>query len=447
MEEIAADLVEHYETRTSVLEGKAMVEAMSRDICVSLFDEIIKLRPEWAGTKLTKDGKDIGWNHENGAIRIVMTGTASDRPGLQDHVYSKGQKKRLAKRFKDAKDPLKLVIVRDMWLTGFDAPCCHTMYVDKPMAGHNLMQAIARVNRVFAGKEGGLVVDYIGIAAELKNALKTYTDAKGKGTPTLKAEKALDVLLEKLDVLRGLFQGFDYSNFEGTPAEVLALLSAAANHILGLGDKNEINGKKRFLDAMAAANVAYSLCSTLDGAKELKKELAFLSAISAVLRKFDGVDKKRSAEQKHSALKQILDNAVKAEDVQDIFKMAGLERPNIGLLSDAFVCAPAQTLRATIVVYVAPLHSRRRAADGEEEPGGGAVGTAVARQDQGADADEPGAGEEIQRPTDRSAAEVSQPDDRKLAGDRGDDPDGEGHAGSDEAPRGAGAESGRGGVL
>ena len=212
---------------------------------------------------------------------------------MQDHVYSKGQKKRLAKRFKDAKDPLKLVIVRDMWLTGFDAPCCHTMYVDKPMAGHNLMQAIARVNRVFAGKEGGLVVDYIGIAAELKNALKTYTDAKGKGTPTLKAEKALEVLLEKLDVLRGLFHGFDYSKFEGTPAEVLALLPAAANHILGLGDKNEINGKKRFLDAMAAANVAYSLCSTLDGAKELKKELAFLSAISAVLRKFDGVDKKR----------------------------------------------------------------------------------------------------------------------------------------------------------
>ena len=136
VEEIAADLVEHYETRTSVLEGKAMIVAMSRDICVSLFDEIIKLRPEWAGTKLTKEGKDIGWNHEDGAIRIVMTGTASDRPGLQDHVYSKGQKKRLAKRFKDAKDPLKLVIVRDMWLTGFDAPCCHTMYVDKPMAGH-----------------------------------------------------------------------------------------------------------------------------------------------------------------------------------------------------------------------------------------------------------------------------------------------------------------------
>ncbi len=158
-----------------------------------------------------------------------------------------------------------------------------------------------------------------------------------KAPPTLKAEKALEVLLEKLDVLHGLFHGFDYSKFEGTPAALLAMLPAAANHILGLGDKNEINGKKRFLDAMAAANVAYSLCSTLDGSKELKKELAFLSAISAVLRKFDGVDKKRSVEQKHSALKQILDNAVKAEDVQDIFKMAGLEKPNIGLLSVEFL--------------------------------------------------------------------------------------------------------------
>jgi type I restriction enzyme R subunit len=334
VQEIAADLVEHYETRTSVLEGKAMIVAMSRDICVSLFDEIIKLRPEWAGTKLTKDGKEIGWNHEDGSIRIVMTGTASDKPGIQNHVFSKGQKKRLERRFKDAKDPLKLVIVRDMWLTGFDAPCCHTMYVDKPMAGHNLMQAIARVNRVFKGKDGGLVVDYIGIAAELKNALATYTQAKGKGELTLKAEKALEKLLEKVDVLRGLFHGFDYSQFK---THALKLLPDATNHILGLEKDGERNGKKRYLDAMAAANVAYSLCSTLDGAKALHLELAFFSAIAGVLRKHGTTDKKRSAEQKHSALKQILDNAVKAEDVQDIFQMAGLEKPNIGLLSDEFL--------------------------------------------------------------------------------------------------------------
>ncbi len=301
------------------------------------------------------------------------------------------------------------------------------MYVDKPMAGHNLMQAIARVNRVFAGKEGGLVVDYIGIAAELNNTLKTYTDAKGKGTPSLKAEKAFEVLLEKLDVLRGLFHGFDYSKFEGTPAEVLALLPAAANHILGLGDKNEINGKKRFLDAMAAANVAYSLCSTSDGTKALKKELAFLSAISAVLRKFDGVDKKRSAEQKkHSALMQILDNAVKAEDVQDVFKLAGLATPKIGLLSDAFLedvrRMEKRTWRWSCWSGCCKGRSRRRR------------GRTWCRR-------------RIQRPADRGAAEVSQPDDRKLAGDRGDGPDGGGHAGGDEAPRGAGPESGRGGVL
>jgi type I restriction enzyme R subunit len=334
VQEIAADLVEHYETRTSVLEGKAMIVAMSRDICVSLFDEIIALRPEWAGTKLTKDGKEIGWNHEDGAIRIVMTGTASDKPGIQDHVFSKGQKKRLERRFKDPKDPLKLVIVRDMWLTGFDAPCCHTMYVDKPMSGHNLMQAIARVNRVFKGKDGGLVVDYIGIAAELKNALATYTQAKGKGELTLKAEKALEKLLEKVDVLRGLFHGFDYSQFK---TNALKLLPDATNHILGLEKDGERNGKKRYLDAMAAANVAYSLCSTLDGAKALHLELAFFSAIAGVLRKHGTTDKKRSADQKHSALKQILDNAVKAEDVQDIFQMAGLDKPNIGLLSDEFL--------------------------------------------------------------------------------------------------------------
>jgi type I restriction enzyme R subunit len=334
VEEIARDLVDHYETRTSVLEGKAMVVAMSRDICVRLFDEIIKLRPDWAGTKLMKDGKETGWNPEDGGIRIVMTGTASDRAAMQDHMFSKGQKKRLERRFKDPKDPLKLVIVRDMWLTGFDAPCCHTMYVDKPMSGHNLMQAIARVNRVFKGKDGGLVVDYIGIAAELKKALNTYTQAKGKGELTLKAEKALEVLLEKVDVLRTLFHGFDYSGYK---TNALKLLPDATNHVLGLVKDGERNGKKRFLDAMAAANVAYSLCSTLDGAKALHLELAFFSAIAGVLRKHGMTDKKRTAEQKHSALKQILDNAVKAEDVQDIFKMAGLETPNIALLSDEFL--------------------------------------------------------------------------------------------------------------
>jgi type I restriction enzyme R subunit len=318
IQNIAKDLIEHFEQRTSTLEGKAMIVTMSREICVHLYDALIALRPEWHDP-----------DPEKGMLKIVMTGTASDRELLRPHIYNRSTKKRLEKRFKDSKDPLKLVIVRDMWLTGFDAPCCHTMYIDKPMKGHNLMQAIARVNRVFKDKPGGLVVDYIGIANELKQALKTYTDAKGKGAPTLNAEEAFAILLEKLDIIRSLFHGFDYSKFETAP---YMLLVPAANHILGLED-----GKQRFLDAVLAMNKAYSLCSTLDEAKALHKELAFFSAIKAAIAKFTAVDDKRTREEKDSALKQILDNAIVAEGVADVFQLAGLEKPNIGLLSDEFL--------------------------------------------------------------------------------------------------------------
>jgi len=329
LKEVALDLVAHFEARTSVTEGKGMFVAMSRDICVALFDEIIKLRPQWAGTKLRKDGKETGCNPEDGAIRIIMTGSASDKANLQPHVYTKAQKKRLERRFKDPADPLKMVIVRDMWLTGFDAPCCHTMYVDKPMHGHNLMQAIARVNRVFKNKPGGLVVDYIGIAAELKKALLNYVAAKGKGQLKLDAEVALDILLEKLDVVRAMFHGFDYRKFE---TDALRLLVPAANHLLGLKD-----GKKRFLDVMASVTKAYSLCGTLDEAAALRTEIAFFSAIKAALLKHTTVDRKQTEDEKNSALKQILDNAIIAEGVNDIFALAGLEKPNIGLLSDEFL--------------------------------------------------------------------------------------------------------------
>ena len=326
--EVAADLVAHFETRTGTLEGKAMFVAMSREICVDLFDEITALRPDWAGTKLPDNG---GWNPEDGVVRIIMTGAATDRAALQAHVYTKAQKKRLEKRFKNPDDPLKIVIVRDMWLTGFDAPPCHTMYVDKPMHSHNLMQAIARVNRVFKDKSGGLVVDYIGIAADLKKALRTYTDARGKGQPTLKAEEALRILHEKLDLIYAMFHGFDYSGYETEP---LKLLPLAANHLL---DPDKLpDGKKRFLDVMASVSKAYSLCATLDEAAELKTEVAFYSAIRAVLVK-SNADRQRTEEDKNSALKQILDNAVVSGGVDDIFKLAGLEKPNIGLLSDEFL--------------------------------------------------------------------------------------------------------------
>jgi type I restriction enzyme R subunit len=331
--EVAEDLVNHYETRTSVMAGKAMVVCMSRDICAQMFQAITDLRPEWAGSTINKEksnSDEAGYYSPNdGAVRVIMTGSASDKKALQPHLYSKAQKKDLEKRFKDPADPLKLVIVRDMWLTGFDVPCLHTMYVDKPMRGHNLMQAIARVNRVFKDKPGGLVVDYIGIGNELKHALKTYTEAKGKGSPTNRAEEALAVLLEKLDIVRGMFQGFDYSAYE---TQATALLVPAANHVLGLED-----GKKRFLDNVLAITKAFSLCSTLDEAAELRKEIAFFSAIKSAIIKSTTIDKKRTEEEKNSALKQILDNAIVAGGVADIFDLAGLDKPNIGLLSDEFL--------------------------------------------------------------------------------------------------------------
>jgi type I restriction enzyme R subunit len=325
LRQVARDLIEHFEARISVVDGKAMIVCMSRDICVQLYNAICvgdennpPLRPDWHST-----------DPEQGVIKIVMTGSAADKPALQPHLYSKQVKKRLEARFKDVKDPLKLVIVRDMWLTGFDAPCCHTMYIDKPMKGHNLMQAIARVNRVFKNKPGGLVVDYIGIASELKAALKTYTDAKGKGDPTHDASEALAVLLEKMDVVRGMMHGFDYSAFE---TKAMQLLVPSANHILGLKD-----GKTRFFDTMVAVAKAFSLCGTLDEAGVLRKEIAFFSAIKTAIAKFTSVDKKRSDAEKNSALKQILDNAIVSDGVADVFALAGLDKPNIGLLSDEFL--------------------------------------------------------------------------------------------------------------
>ncbi|WP_286818731.1 type I restriction endonuclease subunit R [Desulfobacter sp. UBA2225] len=318
LKEVAEDLVVHFEVRSEVIPGKGMIVCMSREICVHLYNAITALRPAWHDP-----------DPEKGAIKIIMTGSASDRELLRPHVYSQQVKKRIEKRFKDADDPLQLVIVRDMWLTGFDAPCCHTMYVDKPMRGHNLMQAIARVNRVFKDKPGGLVVDYIGIGNELKQALKDYTDSKGKGAPTLLAEDAYALLLEKLEVVGAMMHGFDYSDYE---TNAVMLLPMVANHILGLDD-----GKKRFLDAMAAITKAFSLCSTLDEAAPLRKEIAFFSAIKAAIIKHTTVDKKRTEEVKNSVLKQILDNAVIAGGVADIFELAGLDKPNISLLSDEFL--------------------------------------------------------------------------------------------------------------
>ena len=318
LEAVAKDIVQHFAARTAALDGKGMIVAMSREICTRLYNAIVALRPDWHSTQ-----------PEKGSIKVIMTGSASDTELLRPHIYNPATKKLLEKRFKNPKDPLKLVIVRDMWLTGFDVPCLHTMYVDKPMRDHNLMQAIARVNRVFHDKEGGLVVDYIGIAAELRRALRNYTENRGKGQPTLDAGEALATLKELMEVARGLLNGFDYSSY-GTQA--VDLLLPAANTILDLED-----GKKRWADAVLKITKAFSLCGTLDEAVPLREEIAFFQAIKAVIVKATTSEKKLSEDRKNAVLKQILDNAIVAEGVEDIFALAGLERPDIGILSDAFL--------------------------------------------------------------------------------------------------------------
>lgn len=318
IKQVAQDLVAHFDERNKAQQGKAMVVAMSREICVHLYNEIIALRPEWHND-----------DPEKGGVKVIMTGSASDKALLRPHIYPKQVKKRLEKRFKDPKDPLQLVIVRDMWLTGFDAPCVHTLYVDKPMKGHNLMQAIARVNRVFKDKQGGLVVDYIGIANELKAALKEYTASSGRGKPTVDAAEAWSLLEEKLDVLRGMLHGFDYSDFATSSHKLIA---GAANHVLGIQD-----GKKRFADTALAMSKAFSLCCTLDEAKAVREEVAFLQAVKVLLTKRDISVKKRSDEEKEQAIRQIIGQAIVSDQVVDIFDAVGLEKPNIGLLDDEFL--------------------------------------------------------------------------------------------------------------
>ena len=320
---VAADLVAHFEERNNAQDGKAMVVAMSREIGVHLYNEITRLRPDWHSD-----------DPELGAIKIVMTGSASDKALLRPHIHSGQVKKRLEKRFKDPQDSLRLVIVRDMWLTGFDAPCVHTLYVDKPMKGHNLMQAIARVNRVFKDKQGGLVVDYIGIGEDLKAAMKEYTASKGRGKPTVDAREALAVMLEKLDVLQAMLHGFDYSGFLTGGHKTLA---GAANHVLGLKSDKERDGKKRFADHALAMSHAFSLCCTLPEAKAHRDEVAFMQAVKVILTKRETSAQRRADEQRDLAIRQIISSAVVSGEVVDIFAAVGLDKPNIGLLDDDFL--------------------------------------------------------------------------------------------------------------
>lgn len=319
---IAADIIDHFEERCNVFEGKGMIVCMSRRIAVELYEEMIKLRPSWDDKELNK-----------GALKVVMTSSSSDPENWQQHHTSKQDRKILGERFKDEKDPLKLVIVRDMWLTGFDVPCLHTMYVDKPMRGHNLMQAIARVNRVFKDKPGGLIVDYIGIATDLKNALATYTASGGKGTPTLDQNEAVATMLEKFEIVEQLFDGFDYKKyFLADTSQKLTIILEAQEHILSLED-----GKNRFTKQVALLSQAFALSVPQLKALEIKDEIGFFQAVKARLTKFEPTGSGKSDVEIETAIRQIVDKAVVSEGVVDIFDAAGIKKPDISILSDDFL--------------------------------------------------------------------------------------------------------------
>jgi type I restriction enzyme, R subunit len=318
---VAQDIVDHFEKRLEALDGKAMVVCMSRRICVGLYRELVRLRPAW------QDQDDA-----EGAIKVVMTGSAADPVDWQPHIRNKSRREALANRFREAADPFRIVLVRDMWLTGFDAPSLHTMYVDKPMRGHGLMQAIARVNRVFKDKPGGLVVDYLGLAHELKAALATYTESGGKGRTALDQDEAVAVMLEKYEVCCGLLHGFDWSKWTtGTPQERLGVLPSAQEHVL-----RQENGKNRYVAAVRELSQAFALAVPHDEAIAIRDDVAFFQAVQAVLAKRAPGDARPEEELDH-AVRQIISRAVAPEGVIDIFAAAGLPKPDISILSDQFL--------------------------------------------------------------------------------------------------------------
>ena len=321
VKQIAEDIVAHFEQRLEVLDGKAMVVCMSRRICIDLYRELARLRPGW-------HDDDDG----NGAVKVVMTGSASDPPEWQQHIRNKPRREALANRFRNPDDPLQVVLVRDMWLTGFDAPSLHTMYVDKPMRGHGLMQAIARVNRVFRDKPSGLVVDYLGLASDLRSAVAAYTESGGTGQTTLDKDEAVAVMLEKYDVCCALFHGFDWSRWTtGTPQERLGLLPAAQDHILAQKDRRE-----RCLQAVRELSQAFALAVPHEETTRIRDDVGFFQAVRAALMKRASGDE-RPEEELDLAVRQIISRAVASEGVMDIFAAAGLDKPDISVLSDEFL--------------------------------------------------------------------------------------------------------------
>ena len=325
---IADDLVKHWEARLEVMDGKAMIVCMSRRICVELYEALRKLRPAWHGN-----------DDDKGVVKIVMTGDKSDPLEWQSHIRSKARRDALAKRFKNPKDPFKIVIVRDMWLTGFDAPCLHTMYVDKPMKSHGLMQAIARVNRVFSNKPGGLVVDYLGLAHELKLALATYTESGGHGETAIDQEQAVVAMLTRYSICKTFFHGFNWSKWTtGTPAQKLSLLPAGQEHILAgaTKDAKPVEYRQRFLQAVTELSKAFALAVPNDQALAIRDDVGFFQAVRAAMTKGGGERKKTDEERDH-AIRQIISRAVASNEVVDIFAAAGLKKPDISILSEQFL--------------------------------------------------------------------------------------------------------------
>lgn len=321
IELVAKDIVDHFEKRLAVMEGKAMVICMSRRICVELYDAIIKIRPQW------HEEDDL-----KGALKIVMTGSASDPVEWQNHIRSKSRREKLAKSFKNPKSPFKVVIVRDMWLTGFDVPCLHTMYIDKPMHSHTLMQAIARVNRVFKDKPGGLVVDYIGIADALRRAMATYTESGGRGDVKFDQEQAVALMLEKYEICRGLFHRFDWSDWiSKRPAERLRVLPAAQEHILAQED-----GKERLLSVVGDLSRAFALAVPHEKALEIRDDVGFFQAVKAAIFKTSTTGSASDVDV-DAAIRQIVSKAIASDQVIDIFSAAGLKRPDISILSEEFM--------------------------------------------------------------------------------------------------------------
>jgi type I restriction enzyme R subunit len=336
---IAEDLVAHFENRLSTMDGKAMVVGMSRRICIALYEAIIAIRPEWHS-----DDDALG------AVKIVMTGSASDPARWQNHIRTKAKREDLANRFKDPSDPFKLVIVRDMWLTGFDAPCMHTMYVDKPMKGHGLMQAIARVNRVFKDKPGGLVVDYLGLADQLRQALATYTENGGTGSATIDQEEAVALMLEQFEVCGDLMHGFDWSAWFGSAGERLTAVKLGQDHVLGLvGPTGKLDGKQRFSDAVGKLSSAFALAVPHDEAMRIRDDVGFFQAVRAALNKNIGEGKKTKGEIEH-AIRQIVSGAIASDGVIDVFAAAGLKKPDISILSDEFLAEVRQMPQRNLAV-------------------------------------------------------------------------------------------------